>query len=96
MGQFGLTQSELERFGAALVTDSEQLAAMGDQLAHGEQLTHLMETVACEHTFMDPATAHEATVPPRCPNFSELRGRGDGVFMRPRRLDAVDAAARDA
>ena len=60
--QAGLTQSELERFGAALVTDSEQLAAMGDQLAHGEQLTHLMETVACEHTFMDPATAHEATV----------------------------------
>ena len=66
MGQFGLTQSELERFGAALVTDSEQLAAMGDQLAHGEQLTHLMETVACEHTFMDPATG-EATVRTRRP-----------------------------
>ena len=47
MGAFGLTQSELERFGAALVTDSEQLAAMGDQLAHGEQLTHLMETAFC-------------------------------------------------
>jgi len=62
MGTFGLTNSELERFGAALVTDSEQLAAMGDQLAHGEQLTHLMETVACDHTFMDPATAHAATV----------------------------------
>ena len=85
MGQFGLTQSELARFGAALVTDSEQLAAMGDQLAHGEQLTHLMETVACEHTFMDPATAHEATVPPRCPNFSELRGRVDGVVDASRR-----------
>jgi len=62
MGAFGLTQSELERFGAALVTDSEQLAAMGDQLAHGEQLTHLMETVACDHTFMDPDTAHAATL----------------------------------
>merc|ERR1719271_572824 len=79
MGQFGLTQSELERFGAALVTDSEQLAAMGDQLAHGEQLTHLMETVACEHTFMDPATAHEATV----------------LAVQSLQLDEVNAVARD-
>lgn len=62
MAKFGITPSELERFGAALVTDSEQLAAMGDQLAHGEQLSHLMETVACEHTFMDAETAHAATL----------------------------------
>ena len=38
MGQFGLTQSELERFGAALVTDSEQLAAMGSP-PHGSAAT---------------------------------------------------------
>ena len=63
MGKFGLTESELERFGASLVTDSEQLAAMGDQLAHGEQLTHLMETVACDHTFMDPATRRRRALP---------------------------------
>jgi len=79
MGQFGLTQSELERFGAALVTDSEQLAAMGDQLAHGEQLTHLMETVACEHTFMDPETSHEATI----------------LAVESLKLDEVNAVARD-
>jgi len=62
MAVYGISASELERFGQALITDSEQLAAMGDQLAHGEQLTHLMETVACEHTFMDPQTAHAATL----------------------------------
>lgn len=62
MAAFGISESELERFGSALITDSEQLAAMGDQLAHGEQLTHLMETIACQHTFMDPKTAHAATV----------------------------------
>mmetsp|Transcript_8529 Transcript_8529/g.10826 ORF Transcript_8529/g.10826 Transcript_8529/m.10826 type:complete len:726 (+) Transcript_8529:2-2179(+) len=62
LGEFGITQSELERFGTALVTDSEQLAAMGDQLAHSDQVTHLMEAIACGHTWMDPATAHAATV----------------------------------
>ncbi|KAJ8608166.1 hypothetical protein CTAYLR_010305 [Chrysophaeum taylorii] len=62
MAEFGISQSELERFGSALITDSEQLAAMGAQLAHSEQLTHLMETIACEHTFMDAETAHAATM----------------------------------
>ncbi|KAJ1452633.1 hypothetical protein M885DRAFT_526193 [Pelagophyceae sp. CCMP2097] len=62
LGLFGLTPSELERFGDALATDSEQLATMGDQLAHGEQLTHLMETLACAHTFISPETAHAATL----------------------------------
>ena len=35
---------------------------MGDQLAHSDQVTHLMETVACDHVFMDPGTAHAATI----------------------------------
>ena len=30
------------------------------------------------------------------PNFSELQGRVDGVFMRPCRLDAVDVAVRES
>jgi len=62
MGTYGITMSELERFSQALVTDSEQLAAMGDQLAHADQVTHLMETLACDHVFMDPAAAHAATL----------------------------------
>ena len=88
MGQFGLTQSELERFGAALVTDSEQLAAMGDQLAHGEQLTRISwrpwpaSTRSWTRPLLTRPPCHSASV-------SELRGRGDGVFMRLRRLDAV-------
>ena len=34
---------------------------MDDRIAHTEQLQHLMETVACAHTFMAPATAQSAT-----------------------------------
>ena len=30
------------------------------------------------------------------PNFSELQVRVDGVFMKPRRLDAVDVAVRES
>ena len=47
------------------------------------------------------AQAHEKTAPQRLvltrrpfPNVSELQVRVDGVSMRPRRLDAVDAAVR--
>ncbi|KAH8055179.1 M16 peptidase-like protein [Aureococcus anophagefferens] len=92
MGQYGLTQGELERFGASLVTDSEQLAAMGDQLAHGDQLTHLMETVSCAHTFMDPAAAHEATlIAVESLTLEEVNA--EAQLLMPHVVDFGDAAA---
>jgi len=54
LGVHGVTPSEMERYASALMTDAEQLAAQGDRISNGDQLSYLMETVANGHTFMSP------------------------------------------
>jgi hypothetical protein len=61
MAEHGLSQVELQRCLAALLSDSEQLAAQGDRMTNQDQLQYLMENVACGHTFMDAEQMHEAT-----------------------------------
>jgi predicted Zn-dependent peptidase len=61
LGKFGVTTDEMLRYGGALLTDAAQLAAQGDRVSHADQLSHLMESVACGHTFMSPRQAYEAT-----------------------------------
>ena len=54
LGVHGVTPSEMERYASALMTDAEQLAAQGDRISNGDQLSYLMETIANGHTFMSP------------------------------------------
>lgn len=61
LGQFGVTSGEMERYASSLMTDAEQLAAQGDRISHGDQLSHLMETVANGHTFMSPEQSYYET-----------------------------------
>uniref|UniRef100_A0A7S1BTA2 Peptidase M16 C-terminal domain-containing protein n=1 Tax=Corethron hystrix TaxID=216773 RepID=A0A7S1BTA2_9STRA len=61
LGTYGLSEGEMERYAGSLMTDAEQLAAMGENISHGDQLSYLMETVACGHTFMSPDQSYEAT-----------------------------------
>jgi len=61
LGVYGVTPGEMERYASALITDAQQLAAMGDQISHGDQLSHLMETVANGHTFMSTSQSYDAT-----------------------------------
>jgi hypothetical protein len=61
MAEFGMSENELQRCLSALLSDSEQLAAQGDRMTNQDQLTYLMESVACEHTFMDAMQTHAAT-----------------------------------
>jgi hypothetical protein len=62
LGVYGVTPGEMQRYASALLTDAEQLAAQGDRISHGDQLSHLMETTANGHTFMSPEQAYEMTV----------------------------------
>lgn len=62
LGVHGVTPSEMERYASALMTDAEQLAAQGDRISNGDQLTYLMETVANGHTFMSPEQSFEVTL----------------------------------
>lgn len=62
LGVHGVTPSEMERYASALMTDAEQLAAQGDRISNGDQLTYLMETVANGHTFMSPEQSFDITV----------------------------------
>mmetsp|Transcript_11398 Transcript_11398/g.18889 ORF Transcript_11398/g.18889 Transcript_11398/m.18889 type:complete len:1202 (-) Transcript_11398:88-3693(-) len=61
LGEFGVTSGEMERYASSLMTDAEQLAAQGDRISHGDQLSHLMETVANGHTFMSPEQSYYQT-----------------------------------
>ena len=62
LGVYGVTPGEMQRYASALLTDAEQLAAQGDRISHGDQLSHLMETTANGHTFMSPEQAYDMTV----------------------------------
>jgi len=61
LGLFGVTPGEMERYASSLMTDAEQLAAQGDRISHGDQLSYLMETVANGHTFMSPMQSYYMT-----------------------------------
>jgi len=61
LGLYGVTSGEMERYASSLMTDAEQLAAQGDRISHGDQLSHLMETVANGHTFMSPEQSYYMT-----------------------------------
>ncbi len=61
LGLHGVTPSEMERYASALMTDAEQLAAQGDRISNGDQLSYLMETIANGHTFMSPEQSYEVT-----------------------------------
>lgn len=61
LGLFGVTPGEMERYASSLMTDAEQLAAQGDRISHGDQLSYLMETVANGHTFMSPTQSYHVT-----------------------------------
>jgi predicted Zn-dependent peptidase len=61
LGLYGVTAGEMQRYASSLMTDAQQLAAQGDRISHGDQLSYLMETVANCHTFMSPQQAYETT-----------------------------------
>ena len=61
LGLYGVTPGEMERYASSLMTDAEQLAAQGDRISHGDQLSYLMETVANGHVFMSPMQSYYMT-----------------------------------
>lgn len=52
--QFGVTIGEMERYKAALLRDSEQMASQGDSIASVDNLNLVMEYLALGHTYMNP------------------------------------------
>ena len=60
--KFGLTPSELDRFKAAMLRDSEQLAQQAGSVPSLENLDFIMEQDACGHVVMDQVAGHEAMV----------------------------------
>ncbi|KAJ1433155.1 hypothetical protein B484DRAFT_326931 [Ochromonadaceae sp. CCMP2298] len=61
LGLFGLTESELQRYKQATLSEAAQTAAQGRQAGNEEVLGELMEAEACGHTFMHPMERLEAT-----------------------------------
>jgi len=61
LGVYGVTKGEIERYVSSLMSDAEQLAAQGDRISNGDQLSYLMETIANGHTFMSPMQSYEIT-----------------------------------
>ncbi|KAG8388150.1 hypothetical protein BUALT_Bualt02G0096000 [Buddleja alternifolia] len=60
--EFGVTNGELARYLDALLKDSEQLAAMIDNVSSVDNLDFIMETDALGHTVMDQRQGHESLV----------------------------------
>ncbi|KAK4350110.1 hypothetical protein RND71_029423 [Anisodus tanguticus] len=58
--EFGVTKGELARYTDALLKDSEQLAAMIDNVSSVENLDFVMESDALGHTVMDQSQGHES------------------------------------
>lgn len=75
--EFGLTQGELTRYLAALLKDSEQLAAMLHSIPSLDNLEFTMESDALGHTVMDQEQGHQAllAVAPSV-NLEDVRTRG--------------------
>eukprot|EP00262_Sarcandra_glabra_P006852 TRINITY_DN19408_c0_g1_i1.p1 TRINITY_DN19408_c0_g1~~TRINITY_DN19408_c0_g1_i1.p1 ORF type:complete len:1305 (+),score=239.03 TRINITY_DN19408_c0_g1_i1:116-3916(+) len=60
--EFGVTKGELARYMDALLKDSEQLAAMIDNVPSVDNLDFIMESDALGHTVMDQRQGHESLV----------------------------------
>lgn len=60
--EFGVTNGELARYLDALLKDSEQLAAMIDNVSSVDNLDFVMESDALGHTVMDQRQGHECLV----------------------------------
>ncbi|KAL3617633.1 hypothetical protein CASFOL_037954 [Castilleja foliolosa] len=58
--EFGVTNGELTRYLDALLKDSEQLAAMIDNVSSVDNLDFIMESDALGHTVMDQRQGHES------------------------------------
>uniref|UniRef100_M1B4L3 Chloroplast processing enzyme n=1 Tax=Solanum tuberosum TaxID=4113 RepID=M1B4L3_SOLTU len=58
--EFGVTKGELTRYTDALLKDSEQLAAMIDNVSSVDNLDFVMESDALGHTVMDQSQGHES------------------------------------
>eukprot|EP00245_Coleochaete_scutata_P005274 TRINITY_DN18712_c0_g1_i1.p1 TRINITY_DN18712_c0_g1~~TRINITY_DN18712_c0_g1_i1.p1 ORF type:complete len:1369 (+),score=265.63 TRINITY_DN18712_c0_g1_i1:154-4260(+) len=58
--EFGVTRGELARYLSALLKDSEQLAAMVDNIPSVDNLDFIMESDALGHTVMDQLQGHES------------------------------------
>lgn len=58
--EFGVTNGELARYTDALLKDSEQLAAMIDNVSSVDNLDFVMESDALGHTVMDQSQGHES------------------------------------
>lgn len=50
--QFGVTKGEMERYKAALLRDSDQMASQADSVASVDTLNFVMEYLALGHTIM--------------------------------------------
>ncbi|KAL3512114.1 hypothetical protein ACH5RR_024831 [Cinchona calisaya] len=60
--EFGVTKGELARYLDALLKDSEQLAAMIDNVSSVDNLDFIMESDALGHKVMDQRQGHESLV----------------------------------
>ncbi|CAH9112963.1 unnamed protein product [Cuscuta epithymum] len=60
--EFGVTKGELARYMDALLKDSEQLAAMIDNVSSVDNLDFVMESDALGHTVMDQRQGHESLI----------------------------------
>ncbi|XP_043708976.1 stromal processing peptidase, chloroplastic-like [Telopea speciosissima] len=60
--EFGVTKGELARYMDALLKDSEQLAAMIDNVPSVDNLDFIMESEALGHTVMDQRQGHGSLV----------------------------------
>ncbi|PHT88687.1 hypothetical protein T459_10793 [Capsicum annuum] len=58
--EFGVTNGELARYTDALLKDSEQLAAMIDNVSSVDNLDFVMESDALGHTVLDQSQGHES------------------------------------
>ncbi|KAL7592415.1 hypothetical protein Lser_V15G32592 [Lactuca serriola] len=60
--EFGVTKGELARYLDALLKDSEQLAAMSDNISSVDNLDFVMESDALGHRVMDHKQSHESLI----------------------------------
>jgi hypothetical protein len=51
---------ELDRYRAAILRDSAQMAEQGDRIPSLDTLNFVMESLACGHSVMSHRAAHEA------------------------------------
>ena len=62
--KYGVTQSELERYGMALLRDAEQAADQADSIPNVEMLDYTMESIGLEHAVMDQRKVPTPSPPP--------------------------------